>query len=586
MEVIARVFRISFRCPILTGAGYLFALTTAICALLMPLLFGMGIDLMVERDPKTGEFVRGETPLSVIALIGCGIAGLGLLRGLSLLGRNYATNKLTRVASFHYMNELYDKLQNLSFGFHDHELSGELMSRSIPDVEATFQISRVNPIATVEGLLRFTATLAIMYLLNWPIALACSLLIPLIALRSAFVIPRLRRLWSRSHEEQGRLSALFTESMHRIPLAKASGSEEYEKAKFRRQADETRAAYIRAMDLQRSNRATMTLFLTAGMGLILWWGAWQVVAGAMTIGEMTTIILLLGLMVSPAQVLARSVGIYARGVAAGRRVFAILDAASPVVEHPDAKDVERLEGKIVFQDVSFAYGTSHLALHGVSFETAPGQTVAIVGPTGSGKSTLVNLLPRFYDVAPGNGSISIDGHDIRQLTLKSLRRNVGVVHQNTHLFEGTVRDNIAYSRPEATSAEVKGMARLAQIHDEIAAFPEGYDTWVGEGGITLSGGQKQRISIARTMLMDPPIIVMDDSTSSVDVKTEQRVHHAMNTLAQGRTTLVIAHRLSTVKNADLILVMSAGEVVERGTHQALMQHAGHYREIYQKQLAP
>jgi len=295
-------------------------------------------------------------------------------------------------------------------------------------------------------------------------------------------------------------------------------------------------------------------------------------------------ILYLNELTFPIRMTAFVVNSFSRAISSGRRLFDVLDARSPVEEKPDAQDMGRKEGYTRFQDVSFSYDSLVPALRHVDIAARPGQIIAILGAPGSGKSTIVNLLPRFYDAT--GGKITIDDIDIRDFTLASLRRNVGIVQQDIFLFSATIKDNIAYGVAGASTDDVVRAAKVAQLHDHIMSLPHGYDTWVGERGVTLSGGQRQRLAIARTVLLDPPILVLDDSTSSVDVETERLIHRAMIEAMKGRTTFVIAHRLSTVREADQILVLKDGEVVERGTHQNLISQRGIYREIYELQLRP
>jgi ATP-binding cassette subfamily B protein len=286
----------------------------------------------------------------------------------------------------------------------------------------------------------------------------------------------------------------------------------------------------------------------------------------------------------PIRASAQIINSFARAISSGRRIFDVLDAQSPVRERPDAREMGRADGYVRFKDVSFSYDPQVPALKHVDIEASPGQITAILGAPGSGKSTIVSLLPRFYDVT--EGQITIDGEDIRNLTLQSLRRNVGIVQQDVYLFSASIRDNIAYGSANASFEDVVQAAKIAQLHDHIISLPDGYDTWVGERGATLSGGQRQRLSIARTILIDPPILILDDSTSSVDVETERLIHRAMVAVMKGRTTFVIAHRLSTVREAGLILVLQDGEIVERGSHEELIASPGIYRDIYQLQLLP
>ena len=345
-----------------------------------------------------------------------------------------------------------------------------------------------------------------------------------------------------------------------------------------------RREHFQSERLQGTNSAWMTLYFTLGLGLIMWYGGWEIIRGDLTPGGLATFVLYMGYLSFPIRLTAFIINSFSRAVSSGERLFEVLDARSPVEEKPDAEDMHRARGDVRFDEVSFAYDGALPALRKMSASAPPGSMVALLGAPGSGKSTIANLIPRFYDVT--QGQITIDGRDIRDFTLASLRRNVGIVQQEVFLFSATIRDNIAYGAPDASFEDIVGAAKVAQLHDHISGLPGGYDTWVGERGSTLSGGQRQRLSIARTILVDPPILILDDSTSSVDVETERLIHAAMIQVMKGRTTFVIAHRLSTVREADLILVLRDGEIVEQGTHLELMARRGIYRDIYELQLTP
>jgi len=295
-------------------------------------------------------------------------------------------------------------------------------------------------------------------------------------------------------------------------------------------------------------------------------------------------LLLMNQLTFPIRMTPQIIGSFSRAISSGKRLFEVLDAQSPVVEKPDAKEMERSEGFVRFEDVSFSYDPRIPALKNIDVSAAPGSITAILGAPGSGKTTIINLLPRFYEVTQGR--VSIDNQDIRDFTLASLRRNVGIVQQDIFLFSATIQDNIAYGASGATKEDVIEAAKVAQLHDHIMSLPHGYDTWVGERGATLSGGQRQRLSIARTVLIDPPVLILDDSTSSVDVETERMIHQAMTDVMKGRTTFIIAHRLSSVREADHIIVLKDGEIAEQGSHAELMAVGGTYREIYDLQLRP
>ena len=330
--------------------------------------------------------------------------------------------------------------------------------------------------------------------------------------------------------------------------------------------------------------AGMTFFFTSALGLILWYGGWEVIRGDLTAGGLAKFILYLNQLTFPIRMTSFIINSFSRAISSGGRLFDVLDAESPVIQKPDARELDRAQGHVEFEDVSFAYEARLPALQHVTISAKPDQITAFLGAPGSGKSTIVNLLPRFYSAT--SGKITIDGTDIEEFTLASLRHNVGIVQQEVFLFSATVRNNIGYGVVGATDEEIIDAAKVAQLDEQILGLSNGYDTWVGERGVTLSGGQKQRLSIARTLLVNPPVLILDDSTSSVDVETERQIHRAMTEVMKGRTTFVIAHRLSTVREADLILVLKDGEIVERGNHRELINRGGIYQDIYELQLRP
>jgi len=327
----------------------------------------------------------------------------------------------------------------------------------------------------------------------------------------------------------------------------------------------------------------MVLLITLPTVLILWYGGRHVIAGSLTIGNLSQFIMYLGILAMPIRRLGMIVNIFSRTASAGQRILEILDTRSPVQEKPNAIELDSVKGAVSFEDVSFSYNSRTPALKNINFSVQPGELVALLGGSGSGKSTIAHLLCRFYDVS--SGRITIDGIDIRDVTLASLRKNVVAAQQDIFLFSSTIRDNIAYGAVNADIEQIVAVAKAAHLHDFIQNLPDGYDTWVGERGVTLSGGEKQRLAIARTLLINPRVLILDDSTSSVDAETEHLIRQALDKLIEGRTTFIITHRLPIIKNADLILMLKDGKIVERGKHSDLMARNGLYQQIYQSQLS-
>ena len=512
------------------------------------------------------------------------LMGASLVRGLLDFCRTYSADSLAQMVAFDIRNKFYDKLQHVSFAFHDKEHTGNLMSKATADVEAVRRFVMMGLVRALEVSIRLIAIICILLVLNWKLALISLALAPVLVIRASVVMRRMRRMWTRVQEVMGQSVNILQENLTGIHVVKAFASEEHEKKKYAMKAEELRHEYLQSEQLQGTESARMSLGFTIALGLILWFGGRQVIGGSLDPQGFTMFVLYLNLLTFPIRMIPFIVNTYSRASASGRRLFEVLDAESPVPEKPDAKNMGRISGHVAFNDVSFSYDHDSPALKHVDISAAPGSIVALLGAPGSGKSTIVNLIPRFYDAT--DGQITVGGMDSRDFTLASLRNNVGIVQQDVYLFTATIRDNIAYGNSEASFDEIIEAAKVAQLHDHIVSLPHGYDTWVGERGTTLSGGQRQRLSIARTILLDPPILILDDSTSSVDVETERQIHNAMIQVMKGRTTFVIAHRLSTVRQADQILVLKDGEIVERGNHNDLIGRDSIYRDIYELQLRP
>jgi ATP-binding cassette subfamily B protein len=573
----------AFRHRIRLLLGYVSIFIAVGLSLIIPLTFRSAINKLVAFEDGAITTVE-NTEVSALVVLGIILLAASVTRGFVDFARTYCTDSLSQKVAYDVRNAMYDKLQHLSFAYHDKEHTGNLMSKVTSDVEAIRRYVNMGMVRGLEVPLRVIAIVSLMITVNWQLTLLSLVFLPFLVVRSSFVVVRLRAMWLHVQEVMGELVTILQENLSGIHVVKAFASEEYEKKKYAVKAEELRREYYGNERLQQSTTAWLTLYFTLALGLVLWFGGLELMRGDLDPGGFAAFLLLMNQLTFPIRMTPQIIGSYSRAISSGRRIFEVLDAQSPVVENPDAAEMPRTQGHVRFEDVSFSYDPRVPALQNIDVSAAPGSITAILGAPGSGKTTIINLLPRFYEVTQGR--ISIDNQDIRDVTLASLRRNVGIVQQDIFLFNATIQDNIAYGISSATKEDIIAAAKVAQLHDHIMSLPHDYDTWVGERGTTLSGGQRQRLSIARTVLIDPPVLILDDSTSSVDVETERQIHQAMTDVMKGRTTFVIAHRLSSVRNADHILVLKDGEIAEQGSHTELMARGGTYREIFDLQLRP
>ena len=552
------------------GAVVCLGLSTGF-ALIVPGLLAWVIDTGLQH----GQF-------STLLLATGAILATSALRGLFAYGQGYLSQALSNLVAYDLRNRLYDHLQTLSFSFHDEAETGQLMSRLTVDIEAVRNFIPLGLLRALLAFVYFVAITIILFRLDRYLALVTMICVPIIILLSIQVARRLRPLWLRVQNETGALGTVMQESLSGVRVVKAFAREEFEIAKFDTKNRELRELNLGAMRLSAWNQPLMVLVLSVVTVIIVWVGGTAVIGHRLSLGTLVAVtqyILLLG---TPVRSFGYMVTWFMRGLSGGTRIFGVLDTQPAISEAPGAITLEGVEGHVRFENVSFAYGNGQEVLHDINIDAQPGQIIAILGATGSGKSTILHLLPRFYEAA--NGRILIDGHDIREVTLTSLRRSVGLVLQDVFLFNATLRDNIAFGVARATTEQIIAAAKVARIHDFACNLPDGYDTWVGERGVTLSGGQKQRVAIARTLLLDPRILVLDDSTSSVDMETEYLIQQALDAVMRDRTTFVVASRLRTIKTAHQILVLEKGRVVERGTHETLLTQGGLYTRLYDLQL--
>jgi len=549
--------------------------------LIMPLLIGWAIDygLAVEGEGDL-RVATGDRNLLIVAA--AAIIGTAVLRGAFAFGQTYLGEWVSQRVAYDIRNAIYDRLQRLSYAYHDQQQTGQLMSRATQDVEAVRWFVSMGLLRGSYVVILLIAVLILMLVTSWQLALVVWAFIPLIAWRSTVMALTLRPLWTTIQEGLARIATVLQEALTGARVVKAFAREEHEGEKFRREAEALFEHSYESSRIQAVNAPLMSGLWLLATAATLWVGGREVAAGRLEIGELTTFLLYLALLQMPVRALGWIIMIASRANAAGQRIFEILDAESAVREKPGAVELDGVRGHVRFEDVSFAYDAISPVLSHVDIDAQPGQVVALMGPTGSGKTTVVNLMPRFYDVT--GGRITIDGVDTRDMTLGSLRQAIGTVQQDVFLFSATIRDNIAYGVVGATDDQIEDVAKAAHIHEFIVSLPDGFDTWVGERGITLSGGQKQRVAIARTLLMDPRILILDDSTSSVDTQTEYQIQQTLQRVMEGRTTFVIAQRLRTVKMADQILVLQEGQIVERGRHEQLLRRDGIYRQIYDLEL--
>ena len=559
--------------------AYASLIGATIAYLFLPRLFGDAID-RIQKGFSDGSPISEGAILTIVLVI----LGLSVIRGLLSFTQTYFGEVLSELVAYDLRNSFYDKVQHQSFGFHDRHHTGNLMSRAITDVENIRMFINMGLVRSPYFLFLFIAVAVILLTIDWRLGLLSTSFLPFVAINSGMVRLKMRLIWTRVQEKMAELNTVLQENLTGVRVVKAFAAEAHEEVKYNTRNADVAAEMVEAEKLRASNTSFTTFTFYIALALILWFGGWQVINGNMTPGELAEFIFYMQILAMPVRMTGWMVNAYARAASAGERLFEIIDAESPVQESPNAVEMPRATGHVRFDNVSFSYDGENTVLKNINLDVAPGKVIALLGAPGSGKSSIVNLISRFYDI--DSGSITIDGTDVRSVTLNSLRRNIGIVQQDVFLFTTSLRNNIAYGRDDAPIEDVIQAAKVAQMHDFISELDEGYDTPVGERGSTLSGGQRQRMSIARAVLLDPPVLILDDSTSSVDASTEDDIRKAMESVMQGRTTFVIAHRLSTVHRADEIVVMKDGEIAERGTHQELLALGGLYRDIYELQLRP
>jgi ATP-binding cassette subfamily B multidrug efflux pump len=524
-----------------------------------------------------------KAPQALI-LAGVVVILFAIARGIFAFVQMYSSQMLSQNIAFDLRNDIFAKIQRLSFSYHDKNRTGQLMIRATDDVEKLRLFLGQGLLMSLQAFLLLIGTLAILLLTNWKLTMVILPTLPIAFVLFMLFGAKAMPLFSEVQRRLSIVNTIVQENLAGLKVVKSFTSEARESERFEVSNNDLLEEQMKVTRFLAMLFPLIFLIANLGQAAILYFGGLGIINGTFTLGEWQKFSLYLTFVFIPMGQLGMIISLMAQATASSDRIFEILDTHNEVQDKPGAIELGEVEGRVAFEHVSFRYfGHGEYVLQDVSFQAEPGQTVALLGATGSGKSTVINLIPRFYDVS--EGAVRVDGYDVRDVTIASLRENIGIVLQETTLFGGTIRDNIAFGRPEASDEEVIAAAKAAAAHDFIIAFPEGYDTIVGERGSTLSGGQKQRVAIARALLMDPHILILDDSTSSVDLNTEYQIQKALDKLMEGRTSFVIAQRISTVLNADQIIVLENGRIADTGVHEELMETSAIYAEIYHSQLA-
>ena len=547
------------------------AIGSQIAGILVPVLTGFVIDEL-----------SGEPDTSVLVLFVALIVALGIVRAALMVGRRLISGRQALGVEYDLRDDLYARLLRLSFGFYDRSQTGQLMSRATMDLQSVRFFLGYGLIFFAQHVVTIVVVTIVLFVYSWQLALVALAITPAIV----FIAYRYSRVSQPVlRDVQQKLADVATvaeESIVGVHVVKAFAQEEHREERFAKAADSVFTQTL-AANRQRAIYVPLLTFmpLLAQAAVLLVAGR-MVVSGSLSLGDFFAFNLLLAMLVMPLRMLGMWIGQLQRAIAAGERIFEILDEPEEIADRPTARPLPPGLGAVRFEGVDFAYEPGRLVLEGVDLELEPGRTVALIGRTGSGKTTLAALVPRFYEATAGR--VLVDGVDVRELERRSLRREIGVIAQDPFLFSASVRDNIAFGIPDAPHEAVEAAARAAQAHEFIAELPQGYDTVVGERGITLSGGQRQRVSIARALLIDPRILILDDATASVDATTESKIRTGLLEVMRGRTTIIIAHRLSTIALADEIVVLDHGRIAARGTQAELLQDSAIFREIHEHGL--
>ena len=527
--------------------------------------------------------VLAEKDMMMLNVISAGIIITFLIRGIFYYGQSYLVSFVGERVIIDVREILFKKFQRLPLSYFDRHQTGEIMSYITNDVAALQNalVDRLIELVTETSI--FIGSLVMMFLLDWQLSLLTLITVPLVGEAMKIFGRKMKSSGAVIQERLADITALMQESISAARVVKSFVREDFEIDRFTKQNDLNFRAQMKSVQIQSLLTPTVEFLAAVAVTVIVWFGGYEVVNGNITAGALVAFLTYAVNLANPVKRISRVYGTIQKAMAGADRVFAIMDMPEAISDKPEAKPIPAVKGRVEFDDVTFGYKEDVPALQNISFSAEPGQMIAFVGPSGAGKSTVANLIPRFYDVT--GGAIRIDGQDVRDVTMSSLREQIGIVPQETMLFSTTVRENIRYGRLDASDEEIIQAAKDANAHDFIMQLPEGYDTKIGERGMNLSGGQRQRIAIARAILKDPQLLILDEATSALDTESEKIVQAALDRLMVGRTSFVIAHRLSTIFNADQIYVIEKGRIREHGTHEELLQLGGLYSSLYKIQFS-
>ncbi len=568
----ALVFKWHFIAAVIIGMG------ASIAFVFIPRLLGEGVDqafTLIQSGEIEDSEIRSQLLNTALLII-----MVGGIRGILGFGQQFMGEALSQRVTSQMRMVYFDKLQALSFSFHDQVHTGQLMSRGLSDIEGVRMFVQMGLVRIFSVTVMIVAAGAFMAFLDWQLALLSLSFVPFMVFRSARLRIQLRSQWKAIMDALGDLTTTMQENLAGVRVVRAFSAQRYEEEKFDVTAREVVELRMNAARQHARGGSSISFAFYLAWAVLIWFGGNKVIDDDLTIGQLAQFFTYLAVLQMPVRMIPMIVNSIARAASAGGRVFEVMDIPSAVESETAAPPLRVTDSVVKFKDVTFSYGNVK-ALEHVTFEARPDHTIGIVGSPGSGKSSVANLLPRFYD--PDSGQVTVDGQDLREADLLSVRSAIGLVQQDPFLFDGTIRDNIRYGNMSATDEDVIEAAKTAQVHEFIASLPDGYDAEIGERGVGLSGGQRQRVAIARTILTNPPVLIFDDSTSSVDAGTDARIRVALDRVGEGRTTIIIAHRLSSLQHADEILVFDAGRIVERGSHDELIALKGRYGALWDLQ---